>query len=264
VSWSKEELMIAAAADLIRDGDVALVGIGLPILAAMLAKKTTAPNLKLIFESGAVDADPQMLPQGPGDFPLLRTAVMNTSLFDALGYVQRGKVDVAFLGAAEIDQFGNLNATVIGDYLHPACRLPGSGGANDMGSGAGRIVVITKHMRRKFPQRVSYITTPGFLSGPGEREKNGLRGEGPVRVITDLGIFGFDEATKRMKILSIHPGVDKSEIIANTQFEILGMDQPIPVTPEKGESVRRLIEEMDTSGLYLGARRPQPGKTEKE
>lgn len=131
---------------------------------------------------------------------------MNTSLFDALGYVQRGKVDIAFLAAAEIDQYGNLNATVVGDYLHPICRLPGSGGANDMGSGAKKIVVVSKHIRRKFPERVSFITTPGFINGPGDRERYGLNGEGPVRVLTDLGVFGFDEKTKRMKILSIHPG----------------------------------------------------------
>ena len=162
--WTKEELMIAAAADVIKDHDIALVGIGLPNLAAMLAKQTHAPNLKLIYESGAIDASPENLPQGPGDFPLLRTSVMNTSLFDALGYVQRGKVDIAFLAAAEIDQYGNLNATVVGDYLHPICRLPGSGGANDMGSGAKKIVVVSKHIRRKFPERVSFITTPGFIN----------------------------------------------------------------------------------------------------
>ena len=136
-NWTKEELMICAAADVIQDHDVALVGIGLPTLAAMVAKQTNAPNLQMLFESGAIDAVPNDLPQGPGDFPLLRTSVMTTSLFNALGYVQRGKVDVAFLGAAEIDQYGNLNATVIGDYDRPVCRLPGSGGANDMGSGAG-------------------------------------------------------------------------------------------------------------------------------
>ena len=141
-NWTKEELMICAAADVIQDHDVALVGIGLPTLAAMVAKQTNAPNLQMIFESGAIDAVPSDLPQGPGDFPLLRTSVMTTSLFNALGYVQRGKVDVAFLGAAEIDQYGNLNATVIGDYDRPVCRLPGSGGANDMGSGVTAIEYV--------------------------------------------------------------------------------------------------------------------------
>ena len=250
--WTKEELMIAAAADVIKDHDIALVGIGLPNLAAMLAKQTHAPNLKLVYESGAIDASPENLPKGPGDFPLLRTSVMNTSLFDALGYVQRGKVDIAFLAAAEIDQYGNLNATVVGDYLHPICRLPGSGGANDMGSGAKKIVVVSKHIRRKFPERVSFITTPGFINGPGDRERYGLNGEGPVRVLTDLGVFGFDEKTKRMKILSIHPGVDKQEIIDNTQFEILGMDEEIPVTKQKSERIHQLIKNLDMNHQYIG------------
>lgn len=251
-NWAKEELMICAAADVIQDHDVALVGIGLPTLAAMVAKQTNAPNLQMIFESGAIDAVPNDLPQGPGDFPLLRTSVMTTSLFNALGYVQRGKVDVAFLGAAEIDQYGNLNATVIGDYDRPVCRLPGSGGANDMGSGAGKIVIISRHLRRKFPARVAYITTPGFLDGPGARERCGLRGEGPVRVVTDLGVFGFDDETKRMKIISIHPGVDKREIIENTQFEILGMDQPIPVTQERSEEIQRFLRRLDRHHEYIG------------
>lgn len=252
MKWSKEELMISAAADAIEDYDVALVGIGLPNLAAMLAKQTHAPNLKLIFESGAIDAKPDDLPQGPGDFPLLKTSVMTTSLFNALGYVQRGKVDIAFLGAAEIDQYGNLNATVIGNYDSPLCRLPGSGGANDMGSGAGRIVVISRHVRRKFPEKVSYITTPGFISGPGDRERYGLKGEGPVRVITDLGVFGFDEKTKRMKILSIHPGVKRKEIIENTQFEILGMDGEIPTTEVKSDEIHQLIQVLDRNHEYIG------------
>ena len=252
MSWSKEELMIAAAAEVIEDGDVALVGIGLPILAAMLAKRTSAPHLKLIFESGAIDAAAPLLPQGPGDFPLLREAVMNTSLFNALGYVQRGKVDIAFLGAAEVDQYGNLNATAVGDYEHPVCRLPGSGGANDMGSGARKIVIVTKHQRRKFPERVSYVTTPGFLSGPGEREKHGLGGEGPIRVITDLGVFGFDAETKRMRVLSIHPGVARAEVVDNTQFPILGMEGGIPVTREPPEEIRRLIQSLDADHLYIG------------
>ena len=159
---------------------------------------------------------------------------------------------MAFLGAAEIDQYGNLNATVIGDYDWPVCRLPGSGGANDMGSGAGKIVVISRHLRRKFPARVAYITTPGFLDGPGARERCGLRGEGPVRVVTDLGVFGFDDETKRMKIISIHPGVDKREIIENTQFEILGMDQPIPVTQERSEEIQRFLRRLDRHHEYIG------------
>ncbi len=252
MTWLKEELMVAAAADAIEDHDVALVGIGLPILAAMLAKKTTAPGLKLIFESGTVDPMPTELPQGPGDFPLLGASVMNTSLFNALGYVQRGKVDIAFLGAAEIDQYGNLNATTVGDYEHPTCRLPGSGGANDMGSGAKKIVIISKHVRRKFPARVSYITTPGFLSGPGEREQHGLRGLGPVRVITDLGVFGFDDITKQMRILSIHPGVNRQEIINNTQFDILGIHDNLRMTEQKSESIHRLLKSLDRNHVYIG------------
>ena len=138
------------------------------------------------------------------------------------------------------------------EALKNAPRLPGSGGANDMGSGAGKIVIISRHLRRKFPARVAYITTPGFLDGPGARERCGLRGEGPVRVVTDLGVFGFDDETKRMKIISIHPGVDKQEIIDNTQFEILGMDQPIPITQERSEEIQRFLRRLDRHHEYIG------------
>ena len=155
------------------------------------------------------------------------------------------------MGAAEIDGYGNINSTVIGDYIKPKVRLPGSGGANDIASLAKRVVIIAAHTKRKFPEKCHYITTPGYLDGPGGRERAGLRGNGPVRVVTNLAVMGFDDETKRMKVESLHPGVSLNDLQENTGFELLISDvvgeTPVPTV----QQLRLLREEIDPDGIYI-------------
>jgi acyl CoA:acetate/3-ketoacid CoA transferase beta subunit len=247
-----EELMVFAASKEVHDNEVALIGTGLPMIAAYLAKATHAPNTVLIFESGVMDTRPRHIATGVGDFPLVNRAAKTSTLFDALSLLQLGEIDLGFLGAAEIDQYGNINTTVIGPYEHPKVRLPGSGGANDIASLAGRVVVIARHKRKTFPERVNYLTTPGFLRGAREREKAGLRGEGPRRVITNLGVFGFDEDTKRMKVVSLHPEVSPEQVQENTQFQMLFNDGETPVTEIPPPDILQIIRELDKDRIYIG------------
>jgi glutaconate CoA-transferase subunit B len=246
-----EEIMVYIASQQFRNHEVALVGTGLPMIAAYVAKYTHAPELVMLFESGVIDARPKHLASGVGDFPLVSRAAKTSSLFDSLSTLQRGKIDLGFLGAAEVDQFGNINSTAIGPYHSPDVRLPGSGGANDIASLANRVVIMVKHQLRKFPKRVNYLTTPGYIDGPRSRESFGLRGHGPVRVITDLCVCGFDEATKRMKLLSLHPGVTIEQVKANTQFELI-VDEDPAVTETPPASVLDLIRSLDPDRIYIG------------
>lgn len=250
--YTRQELMVVAAAREFQDGMVCFIGTGLPMIAAYLAKLTHAPNVVLIFESGTIDAQPRELATGVGDFRLLDGAAKATGLYYALSLLQRGYVDLGFLGAAEIDRFGNINTTVIGDYRSPRVRLPGSGGANDIASLARRFVVLVPHERRKLVERVQYLTTPGYLDGPGARECAGLAGGGPSRVITDLAVLGFDPATKALRVDSLHPQVTAEMVQANTGFE-LEVPPCTPVTsPPTDEEVRLIRGVIDPDGVYLG------------
>jgi glutaconate CoA-transferase subunit B len=167
---------------------------------------------------------------------------------------QRGMVDYTFLGGAQIDAYGNLNSTLIGgDYAHPKVRLPGSGGANDLASLCWRILVVTNHDRRRFVEKLDFLTTPGYLDGPGAREEAGLpAGTGPYRVITELAVLGYHETTKRMQVLSLHPGVTLEQVRAQTGFE-LGVAEPLTITPPPSdEELRLLHEEVDPHRYLLG------------
>lgn len=249
---TRDELMAIAASHEIHDGEVAFIGTGLPMVAGYLAKATHAPRTNLVFESGIIDPKPVDLATGVGDYRLLHGATQVAGTWFALSLLQQGKVDIGFLGTAEIDPYGNLNSTAIGGYPKPKLRLPGSGGANDMASMAKRIVIICRHDKRRFVEKVQYLTTPGFLDGPGARERAGLPGGGPVRVITDRAIFGFDDETRRMRIEAIYPGGSVEDVIANTGFELLLAPQigtvPSP-TPEQLHLLRRVI---DPTGIYIG------------
>jgi glutaconate CoA-transferase subunit B len=251
---TRQEIMAVAAAREIQNGEVAFIGTGLPMVAAYLAKATHAPEVVLVFESGIVDAKPRELAEGVGDLRLLVGCVKSTGLYYALSLLQGGFIDIGFLGAAEVDQFGNLNSTVIGEYRRPTVRLPGSGGANDIGSLARRLVIMVPHERRRLVPRVQYLTTPGFLDGPGARERAGLRGEGPTRVITDLAVLDFDPATKRMRLATLHPGVTVEEVEARTGFPLLrapGLGEtPVP----SAEEIRLLRERIDPEGMYIGGK----------
>ena len=230
--YTRMELMICSAARQLEDGVMVVVGTGAPCAAAMLAQKTTAPNLTLLFEAGGIGPILPRMPISVGDSRTFYRGLMATSMADIMQTCQRGLVDYTFLGGAQLDQFGNLNSTQIGDdYLRPKVRLPGSGGANDLGSFCWRVLVMTLHDRRRFVEQVDFITTPGYLSGPGAREAAGLPpGTGPYKVITDLAVLGFDEVTKRMQVESLHPGVSLDDVRIRTGFELL-LREPLETTP---------------------------------
>ena len=252
--FTPTELMICAAARLLEDGAMVVVGTGAPCAAAMLAQRTTAPNLALMFEAGGVGPLLPRMPISVGDSRTFYQGLMATSMADIMETCQRGLVDYTFLGGAQIDAFGNLNSTVIGDdYRRPKVRLPGSGGANDLGSLCWRILVMTPHDRRRFVEQVDFITTPGYLDGPGAREAAGLPpGTGPHRVITDLAVLGFDEATKRMQVESLHPGVTFDEVQAQTGFELLVNDSPGTTEPPDEEQLNILRSEVDPHRYIIG------------
>lgn len=248
------ELMICAAARLLEDGAIVVVGTGVPCAAAMLAQKTTAPNLTLMFEAGGVGPRLPRMPISVGDSRTFFQGLMATSMADIMETCQRGLVDYTFLGGAQIDMYGNLNSTQIGDdYARPRVRLPGSGGANDLGSFCWRTMVITPHDRRRFVPKVDFVTTPGYLTGPGAREAAGLpAGTGPYKVITSLAVLGFDDATKRMRIESLHEGVALADVQARTGFELLVADDLDVTPPPDDEQLAVLREQVDPLGYIIG------------
>ena len=203
LNYNPNELMICSASRLMEDHSTVFIGTGLPMLAGALAQKMHAPDLVCIFEFGGTGAILEELPLAVGERRSFHRAVAASGILDVVETAQRGFVDYGFLGGAQIDPFGNLNSTVIGDHDHPKVRLPGSGGGNDVGSHCWKTIAIMKHDRLRFVEKVDFITTPGYLSGPGAREEAGLPpGTGPYRVVTTLGILGYDNSSKRMKLLS--------------------------------------------------------------
>jgi glutaconate CoA-transferase, subunit B len=253
-SYSAMELMICSAARLLEDGRTVAVGTGIPCAAAMLAQRTSAPNLVILFEAGGIAPQLPTMPISVGDSRSFYRAVMATSMADIMETCQRGMIDFTFLGGAQIDPFGNLNSTVIGaDYNKPRVRLPGSGGANDLASLCWRILVVAQHDRRRFVEKLDFLTTPGYLTGPGAREAAGLpAGTGPYRVITDLAVLGYHPETCRMRVLSLHPGITLERVRASTGFD-LAVAEPLGVTeaPTMNE-LQILREEVDPKRVLLG------------
>lgn len=250
--YTPTELMATVASRLLEDGKSAFVGTGLPIIAAMLAQRTHAPNLLIIFEAGGVGPKVPMLPISVGQSWTFHQGIAATSMHDVMSAAQAGYVDYGFLGAAMIDTYGNINTTVIGEHAQPKARLPGSGGANDVGSFSWRTIIIMRQEKRRFMKRVDFVTTPGYLTGPGAREKAGLpAGTGPYRVITQLGLYGFDDVTKRLKLLAVHPGVTVEQIQENSEFEIL-IPERIETTQPPSEKERRILHEIDPLGIAIG------------
>jgi glutaconate CoA-transferase subunit B len=252
--YNLTELMVCAAAHLLEDNKTALIGTGLPLAAAMLAQKTHAPNLVILFEAGGMAPVLERLPISVGGSPTQTGAIMHSSMFDIMEMCQRGMVDYSFLGGAQIDLHGNLNSTMIGEaYGQPKVRLPGSGGANDLASLCWQTVTIIPHEKRKFVPKVDFITTPGYLSGPGAREAAGLpRDTGPYKVISTLALMGFDPQTCQMRVESLHPGVSREDVIQNTGFEI-GFVENLGVTAEPSEEELRILrEEVDTQKRIIG------------
>lgn len=250
--YTSTELLTAVASRLLEDKKSVLVGTGLPMLAALLAQRTHAPGLLIIFEAGGIGPRVPTLPISVGDSRTFYHAAAASSMHDVMSACQAGYVDYGFLGAAMIDRFANINTTVIGEWDHPTVRLPGSGGANDIGSLCHRTIIIMRQDKRKFVERVNFITTPGYLDGAGARERAGLpKSSGPYRVITQLGVYGFDEATKQMKLLALHPGVTLEDVYANSAMEILISDK-IETTRPPSEEERRVLHEIDPAGMVIG------------
>jgi glutaconate CoA-transferase, subunit B len=254
MTYSPMELMICCAARILEDGCTVAVGTGVPCATAMLAQRTHARGLVIVFEAGGIAPQLPTMPISVGDSRTFYRGVMATSMADVMETCQRGLIDYTFLGGAQIDPYGNLNSTLIGDdYTHPRVRLPGSGGANDLASLCWRILVVTTHDRRRFVDRLDFLTTPGYLTGPGAREAAGLPpGTGPYRVITDLAVLGYHDQTKRMQVLSVHPGVQLDQVCRATGFELAIGDPLTTTAPPTEEELRILREEVDPHRYVIG------------
>ena len=243
--------MTINASRLLRDGDRVFVGVGLPNLACNLARRTHAPNLVMIYEAGVIGAQPARLPLSIGDPTLVSGATAVCSMYDVFAlYLQRGNVDVGFMGGAQIDRFGNINATVIGSYAHPKVRLPGSGGSKEIAAFANRCYILTPHQKRRFPEKVDFRTSAGFLGGRAERQAAGLRGGGPQAIVTDLGILEPDE-TGELVLTALHPGATVEQARQNTGWELKAAADLRTTAPPTEVELKILREELDPTGIYL-------------
>jgi acyl CoA:acetate/3-ketoacid CoA transferase beta subunit len=253
VEYNLAELLSCVASRLLQDNQSVFVGTGLPMIASMLAQRTHAAHILIIFEAGSIGPRVPVLPISVGDSRTFYKAVAATSMHDVMSAAQAGYIDYGFLGAAAIDAYGNVNTTVIGDWDKPKVRLPGSGGANDLGSFCWRTLYIMRNQsQRTFMNKLDFVTTPGWLDGPGARERAGLPADcGPFRVITQLGVYGFNEETKRLALLSLHPGVTIADVQANSEFRIL-IPEHVPVTEPPTAEELRILHEIDPTGMLLG------------
>jgi glutaconate CoA-transferase subunit B len=236
---------------LLRDGDVVFVGVGQPNLACNLAKRTHAPNLVMIYEAGVIGAEPARLPLSIGDPTLVSGALSVVSMYDIFAnYLQRGNVDVGFMGGAQIDKYGNINATVIGDYAQPKVRLPGSGGSQEIAAWANRCYIMTPHQKRRFPEKVDFMTSAGFLGGRNEREATGVRGGGMLAVVTDIGMLEPDE-NGEITLTALHPKKTVEEAKENTgwNLKIASELRTTELVSEKELNILR--NDLDPSGIYL-------------
>ncbi|MBN1946020.1 MAG: hypothetical protein JW797_10110 [Bradymonadales bacterium] len=253
--YNNQELLICIAARQMSDNTSAFIGTGIPMLAAALAKRMHAPNLVTFFEFGGVAPDLAMLPHGVGESRTYHRALAALGICDVMETACRGFIEYGFLGGAQIDPYGNLNSTVLGDHDLPKVRFPGSGGANDIGSLCWRTIAIMPHDRRKFVPKVDFVTTAGYLGGPGSREEAGLPpGTGPYRVVTNLALLGYDEQTCRMKLLATNPGVTVDQVVEHTGFELLFADEIGTNPPPTEQELHLLRDEIDPTGLYIGKR----------
>lgn len=249
LNYTTYEMMVCTAARMLRDGEVVFVGIGIPNVAVNLARRTRCPNLVLIYESGAIGAQPDRLPISIGDPALVAGALSVCSMPEVFQYyLQRGLIDVGFLGGAQIDRFGNINTTVIGDYEHPKTRLPGSGGACEIAALARRVLLVMTHKRRSFPERVDFLTSPGYLRGGDERDHLHMPGGGPQAVITDLGVLTFAPDTHEMMLDSLHPGITVEQVRENTEWPLRIAPTVGETEPPSAEELRVLREELGVKG----------------
>ncbi len=253
-AYSKSEMMIVAAARELAGQRVCFVGVGLPNIAVNLAQRTVAPDLELVYEAGVFGARPARLPLSIGDPTIVTGSTAVTSMFELFSfYLQGGLIDVGFLGAAQIDRFGNLNSTVIGDYDHPTTRLPGSGGACEIAINARQVFVIMRQSSRSFVERIDFRTSPGNLGGAEQseriRQEQGWLGRGPSVVVTDLGVWHFDE-TGEMRLDAMHPGVTLDEICATVAWPPKTAADVGETPPPTAEELRLIRDELDPGGSY--------------
>jgi glutaconate CoA-transferase, subunit B len=252
LDYTTSELMAVAGARELKDGEVVAVGLGLPVVASFLAKLTHAPRMTILFELGVIDPEPVDQGVGLADPRVWYRARVLSSFVDILGSVLHGgKVDVGFLGGLETDRYGNLNTTLVGDPRGKFRHMVGSGGANDIASSAKRTIIIMRQEERKLRESISFITSPGYLTGGSRRAEAGLRG-GPSKVITDKAIFGFHPQTREMMVLSVHPGITLEEVRSTMGFAPRVPD-PVPSTePPTPEQLRLIREQIDPARMYMG------------
>jgi len=251
VTYTDSEMMVAVAARVLKGARTVFVGVGLPNIACNLARYTVAPDLELIYESGVYGARPERLPLSIGDPTLVSGAVSVVSMADLFGlYLQRGLVEIALLGGAQIDRYGNLNTTVIGDYKKPKTRLPGSGGACEIAINAQRTFMIMRLKRRAFVGKLDFLTSPGHLTGGDSRVRLGLPGGGPELVITDKALLNFANPEREMQLCELYPGIKAEDVQAEVGW-------PLRVAPTVGETAAPTTEELhlirdevDPQGMY--------------
>jgi glutaconate CoA-transferase subunit B len=252
MDYTASELMIAASARALTGERVVFVGVGLPNIACNLARRTVAPDLELVYESGVFGSRPVRLPLSIGDPTLVSGATLVCPMSDLfMYYLQGGRIQVAFLGAAQIDRFGNINTTVIGSYPQPRVRLPGSGGACEIAIHARKVFVIVRLTRRAFVEQLDFCTSPGHLNGtPGGRRALRMPGAGPQLVVTDKAIFHFDRDAGEMLLSSVHPGVTVEEVQDAVSWPLKVAENLQVTMPPTGEELRLIREELDVKGLY--------------
>ncbi len=252
VEYTNTEFLIACASRHVRDGENVFGGTGMPLLAALMAKETHAPHSNLISEAGFIDAKPREVPLSVADTRYYYGCSAAIGLIETLGFLlQGGSIDVGFLGAAQIDEYGNLNTSYIGPYDSPKVKLPGSGGGNDIASSAKRLIVRMAHDKRKFVKKLDYMTSPGYLEGPGSREKWALVGGGPEVVITDMCQFDFEPTTCKIRLMSVHPGYTADDIIDNVMFDLI-VPKDVPTTETPTQEQLDIMHKLDPKGIYLG------------
>ena len=250
LDFTASELMAVAGARELEDGNIVAVGIGLPVISSFLAKRTHAPNMTILFELGVIDPEPIEDGVGLADPRVWYRAKVLSSFVDILGSVlHHGRVDMGFLGGLEVDRYGNLNTTLVGDPKGSFRHMVGSGGANDIASSARNTIIIMRHEARKFKEKVSFNTSPGYLDGGDSRAKAGLMG-GPRRVITDKAVFSFHPETKEMQLTSIHPGNTLEDVLDNMGFTpIVPAEVPMTEPPTKTQ-IEIIREELDPRKIY--------------
>jgi glutaconate CoA-transferase subunit B len=251
-AYTPAEMMAAVASRELRDGEVVFVGIGLPNLACNLARATHAPNLVLIYESGAVGAVPERLPVSIGDPALVTGSLMVCGMADVFqALLQNGRIEVGFLGGAQIDQYGNINTTVVGPYSQPVVRLPGSGGAAEISIHAQRTVVISRLDRRAFPETVDFVTSPGLRTRGQSRQDLGMPGAGPTRVVTDKALLEADPPTGELILCALYPGVEVEDVRRGVGWKLRSRASLEPVEPPTERELHLLREVLDPQRIYL-------------